>query len=96
MTWQARSQRRAELPADWPAIRLTQLQRDKWTCQHPDCHAYANQVDHTGDKQDHAKLQSLCETHHKQKTAQQGADARAARRARARLPITPHPGMIEG
>jgi hypothetical protein len=52
-------------------------------------------VDHTGDKDDHSlgKLRLLCEHHHDQKTAGQGHEAWAAKKApKQSLRRDEHPG----
>lgn len=58
--------------------------------------ATATDVDHVGDRHDHslANLQSLCGDHHKTKTAREGHEAMAKRRAQARHPAEPHPGLL--
>jgi 5-methylcytosine-specific restriction enzyme A len=92
------STRKDTLPPDWPQRRERRLRADGYRCQHvredteQQCGAHANQVDHTGDRNDHRHemLQSLCEYHHQQKSSAQGGDAAAARRRAARRR---HPGI---
>ena len=85
MAWTT-SDRRDRLPDDWALRRIRVLRRDAYRCQARDsqgipCEVRGNQVDHIepGDNHDLANLQTLCEWHHKQKTA---AEAAAARRAK--------------
>lgn len=91
MAWDksSRGDRRQTLPKDWERIRKRILQRDGYTCQNRNvygdpCREIATDIDHIGNRLDHsdANLQALCEWHHDQKTAQQGADARQARQDR--------------
>lgn len=92
------SNRRAELPTDWPAIRAHVLTRDEHRCRwrHAGtvCGRWANQCDHIGDRHDHRpeNLQALCEQHHAIKTSRQGNAARWAQRAER--PPERHPGLI--
>lgn len=83
MAWTT-SDRRDRLPDDWAIRRVRVLRRDAYRCQARDsrgipCETRGNQVDHIerGDNHDLANLQTLCEWHHKQKTAKEAADARA-------------------
>ena len=96
------SWRTTPLPPAWPTIRAAILQRDHHTCTWtlPSgalCGQPANQVDHTGQPNDHtpASLRSLCTPHHHSRTGTQGAQASAtARAARPRhRPREPHPGL---
>lgn len=52
------------------------------------------EVDHTGDKNDHRlfKLKLKCRHHHGTKTARQGQQAWAAKKAKAKRPTEEHPG----
>ena len=99
------SQRKEELPKDWPAIRAEVLERDGERCtwkMHTGrrCSQKATDVDHVGDKHDHGtkgnrpNLRSLCAHHHLQHTAQQAGDAASARKARSNRPPEEHPGLI--
>jgi 5-methylcytosine-specific restriction endonuclease McrA len=84
----AGSNRRRELPADWPRIRRRILKRDGGRCRsrlddESRCPAIANQVDHiipSGSDADE-NLQSLCAHHHGIKSAQEGAAAGRAKKA---------------
>jgi 5-methylcytosine-specific restriction protein A len=96
----ASSRRRAELPADWPAIRRRIFERDGWRCTEVEdgerCVRAATDCDHVGDKHDHgeANLTSLCGPHHDAKSAQQGVDERRRRREAKFRPPPMHPGRI--
>lgn len=98
MAWPERSRRHAELPADWPAIRTRILQRDGYRCTWTDngirCTQRATDVDHINDRHNHtdSNLRSLCDWHHKQRTARQGVAARGHGPTRRR-PTEPHPGL---
>lgn len=71
-------------------VRMKQLRRDKLAtnpiCEKPGCRHPATDVDHIvplaegGARHDWANLQSLCHTHHRQKTTQDAL--RGKRRAR--------------
>lgn len=105
MTWNT-STRRQRLPRNWPAIRLTCLQRDRFLCQWiradtgTRCNATANQADHITPGDDHrlTNLQSLCEYHHNKKSSQEGGTARAAKQQRNNKnqgQTHSHPGIRE-
>ena len=78
-----------ELPPDWPAIRQRVLDRDGGRCvwelaaSGRRCPNDATDVDHIGSKHVHElwNLRSLCEPHHDKRTALQGAQEAARRRA---------------
>lgn len=96
MAWQMN--RKAELPADWDARRKRALDRDNHQCRWPMpnggiCGAWANQVDHIGDRHDHsmANLRSLCKWHHAKRTSAQGNAAR--KRVSQQRPPEKHPGI---
>lgn len=85
MAWTT-SDRRDRLPDDWAIRRVRVLRRDAYRCQARDsrgisCETRGNQVDHIvrGDNHDLSNLQTLCEFHHKQKTAAEAAEARKAK-----------------
>jgi len=80
--------RASELPDDWPAIRRAVLDRDGGQCvwklpSGARCPNEATDVDHIGSRHVHEKwnLRSLCSGHHAKRTASQGAQEAAARRA---------------
>lgn len=95
--WGPKSGRTVELPKAWRMIRGNVLRRDNYQCRwvREDtgllCLAKATDVDHIGDPDNHkhANLQSLCAWHHKQKTAQQGGLANAAKSKTKKS----HPGV---
>ena len=100
----ASSNRRSELPPDWPERRKKRFEIDRWRCTadtpYGRCGAPATECDHVGDKLDHSmsNLTSLCAPHHRAKTQRQAAEARAAalewRKAAARRPPERHPGAL--
>lgn len=97
----AGSTRRSRLPRNWDTdIRPRVLRRDgyrcTWTEDGPRCRARATDVDHINPGDDHSleNLTSLCGPHHAIKSAREGGRAAAARRAEAKLPAEPHPGML--
>lgn len=79
--WQG-SNRRAELPADWPQIRQAVLARDGYRCREmlidERCPLRANEADHLGDPMDHSlgNLVAKCGRHHRQKTGREGGQAK--------------------
>lgn len=84
--WQG-SNRRARLPSNWSVLREQVKERDEYRCvvveygfrcQHP-----GMDVDHIVPGDDHSlgNLQLLCAMHHKEKTGQEAAAARAIARA---------------
>jgi 5-methylcytosine-specific restriction enzyme A len=90
----ADSDRKQELPADWPQLRRAVIARDK-TCRWrvgsrrgPVCGRPGNQVDHISPGSDHSleNLQLLCEDHHKLKSAREGRAAQVAMRKAAYQP----------
>ena len=94
------SERGARLPADWQAIRIRVLRRDRYVCRArmsnlTRCNAPANQVDHITPGDDHAlaNLEALCRWHHARKSSSEGAAARRPRPSTARTPEA-HPGML--
>lgn len=95
MAWEG-SNRRAELPPDWPAIRKRILDRDSYRCRWIQdgkrCTERATDVDHRGDKHNHDddNLRALCAPHHRRRTGQQAAAARPS----IRRPAERHPGLI--
>jgi 5-methylcytosine-specific restriction enzyme A len=97
MAWGKESGRTVPLPRAWKMIRANVLKRDSYQCQwrREDtgvlCLAHATDVDHIDDPSNHkhSNLQSLCSYHHKQKTAQQGGLANAAKYRKQKS----HPGV---
>lgn len=95
--WGKESGRTSPLPKAWRFIRGNVLKRDNYQCQwvREDtgllCLAKATDVDHIDDPDNHkhSNLQSLCGYHHKQKTAQQGGLANAAKYKKPKS----HPGI---
>lgn len=87
------SGRKLRLPANWEALRLAILQRDKYTCHHVMetsgllCGRAANQVDHIqrGDNHDPSNLQALCPYHHGVKSGSEGGHAAALKRKQREL-----------
>ena len=82
----AGSNRKAELPPDWPRIRKEVLVRDDYRCvatlpSGARCPKKATDVDHIGSKWVHAKwnLRSLCHKHHQDHTEDQAVEARKPR-----------------
>jgi 5-methylcytosine-specific restriction protein A len=95
--------RSAPRPVDWPARVEAVLARDR-VCQQKisaDGSICGNphdlECDHIGDPTNHelSNLQALCSTHHKRKTARQGAEARNRRRIPRKRPPEKHPGLID-
>lgn len=83
------SNRRRELPPDWPRIRQRIIARDAGVCQWPEpdgtrrngfgepiCGAPGRDVDHRIRGNDHrdANLQLLCRDHHARKSAAEGGN----------------------
>lgn len=105
MAWET-SDRRNELPSDWPKRRLECLEADGHRCVWPgrwakkrgvkQCGEPATDVDHVRRGDDHSpgNLQSLCKWHHMWKTARESAAARAEQRKKLRHPApAKHPGL---
>lgn len=87
----AGSSRRAELPANWNALRERVFARDGHYCTFSlpsgkRCPRRANQVDHIDNSpsgrlnHDQANLRSLCRTHHQQVTLAQAKAGRAKKK----------------
>lgn len=84
--------------------RATALERDNWTCQlrYPGCTGQASIADHIvniasrgvrrADALDPDDLQAVCPHCHQIKTQREAGTGKAKRKARTRLPTTPHPG----
>ncbi|WP_329560115.1 HNH endonuclease [Streptomyces uncialis] len=91
MTWKS-SNRRAELPPNWAALRQRVIRRDRGFCrgvlsEGAPCTYPGTQVDHIRPGADHSmeNLQLLCTWCHKRKTQ---AESRAARANAKPLPKT--------
>src|SRR5690348_10696518 len=101
MSWDRTSRRKAELPANWKALRLEVLERDGYRCQWFEngkrCGKPANNVDHVKRGNDHRKenLQALCEMHHARKSSREGKEARYGLAPRRGKRFEPHPGLRE-
>lgn len=102
MAWTT-SQRKGQLPADWPQRRTVVLQRDRHRCRcttdgchnNPGmCGASATQVDHEVPGNDHrlTNLRALCAPCHKTKTNLESQQARGVGPLRKR-PAEAHPGL---
>lgn len=98
MAWDSKK-RKAQLPANWSALRRKVLDRDQHRCcatlpNGSRCSETAKHVDHVvrGDDHSMSNLQALCPKHHFQKSA---AEGRAAQGPRPRQQRTsePHPGL---
>lgn len=72
MTGWANSDRKHQLPPDWPRIRKRILNRDRHRCQinGPTCTQRATDVDHINNPADHSdsNLQAACPNCHRAKT----------------------------
>lgn len=80
-----------------PTVAARIRARDGNTCQL--CGAAGNEVDHitnrlAGGTDDESNLRVLCAGCHRAKTQAEATEARARRRARGRLPVEPHPGLV--
>lgn len=103
VAWE-RSDRRQELPPDWPTTRRRIFHRDGYRCTWRDiygkrCEEPATDVDHIKRGNDHrdSNLRSLCGWHHDKKSAAEGGQAAAAVRRqhdkKFRRTET-HPGLL--
>ncbi|QPB09912.1 HNH endonuclease [Streptomyces phage Sentinel] len=98
------SDRRSRLPKDWPKIRLKVLRRDGGQCTAltqagTRCVSLATDVDHIRPGDDHSlsNLRSLCSYHHRIKSSQEGAAAKAARQRAMNKRFRrdeQHPGLL--
>lgn len=99
----AGSDRRADLPANWEAVRRFVLERDK-TCRCPGCLrcspvpggpcvARSTDADHLGDRRDHRPemLAGKCGPCHDLKSSSEG---NVAKRNRKAGPRERHPGLL--
>ena len=85
----AGSNRRSRLPPDWPVRRKRIFARDGGRCTYVErdgtrCPLPATDVDHVERGDDHSdeNLTSLCEGHHAHKSAREGVEAKAAKKAK--------------
>jgi hypothetical protein len=94
MTWNT-SNRRQQLPANWPALRRETLQDACGICEWTGCSNPANQVDHVRRGNDHSRKnrQALCETHHLRKSSHEGHARRRELKALRSRPKERHPGQ---
>ncbi|MFJ2741870.1 HNH endonuclease [Streptomyces sp. NPDC087440] len=91
------SNRKSRLPGNWQALRKQVLERDGWLCQI--CRVRpATIADHIQPMTDDHRLEALqgvCDPCHRQKTAREGAAARAASpNAGRKRPPEDHPGLV--
>lgn len=100
MPW-VTSNRRDELPDNWPALRQAVKRRADGRCEYrfPNggrCREPGTDCDHVGDREDHSpgNLQWLCSRHHQMKTQSQSADARRIIAAKGRHPVERQPGLL--
>lgn len=90
--------RRRSLPSNWKAIRQECFERDGFRCtmrtKAGRCKEVPTDCDHVGDSDNHdlSNLTSLCNYHHKQKTARQGA-VNLAKTKKKFSRREDHPGM---
>ncbi len=99
-TWSS-SNRRSQLPPNWPSLRLQRFAIDNWTCVDCDYRddtqtGIGLECDHIGDPLDHSldQLRTRCTTCHAEHTKQQAAEGRAAHAAKRRPPARRHPGLL--
>jgi 5-methylcytosine-specific restriction protein A len=101
--WQD-SERKSRLPANWESLRKQVHRRDRSRCQvrltnGKPCGEPAVDVDHIRAGDDHRleNLRCICDWHHKQKSAREGAMAYNAKMARSRKKFRreeKHPGLL--
>lgn len=95
------SNRRNELPADWPKIRAQVKKRAHGRCEEilygsgRQCPRFGTDADHIADPEDHglANLRWLCPYHHGSKSSWQGNQERRDKASRRFRPPEPHPGL---
>ncbi len=101
MSWET-SDRRSELPPDWPKLRAQVLKRDGHRCtwnlpkSGARCPRPATDVDHKvpGNWHGLENLRALCGTHHDQKSAKEGVAAKKKIKASGRRRTEESPGRI--
>ncbi|MGW6624221.1 HNH endonuclease [Nocardia sp. NPDC055002] len=90
------SNRSADLPENWEALRSQVLRRDQWICQIQgrSCLGAANEVDHILRGNDHSlgNLRAACSRCHGIKSAREGVTRREQLRAQRKRPTERHPG----
>lgn len=96
MPWNG-SDRRSELPDDWPDRRAKVLKRDEYRCRllwDDGCEGTATDVDHIKRGNDHrlSNLQAACGWCHDRKSSAEGNAAR--KRYSKRRPKERHPGLL--
>lgn len=100
MAWES-SNRRANLPKNWGALRQAVVERDRGRCQWP--LPFGNEtcgnreqleVDHKRDPDDHSmsNLWTLCHDHHARKTSGESIAAKPKREAKKRR-VEAHPNQ---
>lgn len=100
MSWHT-SDRHSRLPDDWPKLRAQVRKRAGNRCEWvlddgTRCPTNGTDCDHVTPGDDHSlgNLQWLCHPHHKVKTNQDNARAKALRLALRARPTDQHPGRI--
>ena len=98
MSWEG-SNRRAELPENWDALRAATIRRAGGRCEwrlpsRRRCPRPGTDVDHFGDKHDHGRLRLLCAKHHDDHTAFQARQAKAAVKQSRYRRGEEHPGTL--
>ena len=101
MAWEG-SDRSSRLPSDWPKIRQERLKKDGYRCvwklpkTGARCPRGATEVDHIRPGDDHSmgNLRSLCEDHHKLKTAMDNRRAKRKIKASRFRHAEEHPGRV--
>lgn len=97
------SNRKADLPPYWDALRAATLRRARHKCEHTredtgqPCGSPATDADHIvphaeGGTDTLDNMQALCHYHHLRKSGREGA--RGLARARANKTPPPHPGIL--
>jgi 5-methylcytosine-specific restriction protein A len=102
VTWGSDHKRMSELPSNWDTLRLDVFDRDGWRCTWKLSDGRRCEIkdglecDHVGRNDDHSmsNLRTLCGPHHGIRTGIQGAAARRAKKAAAKLPAEDHPGWL--
>ncbi|MET9953523.1 HNH endonuclease signature motif containing protein [Streptomyces sp. NPDC006339] len=99
--WQesATAWRTTPRPRGWKALRAPALERDAYRCTWVEdgeqCTEPGTDADHIGDPDDHSveNLRTLCQYHHRKRTAMQARAARGDMPSRRR-PRGEHPGLV--